>query len=51
MVSDATDFYWDAFHIADDTADVGEHLPEVFVAYLHAVVLDVEYEVDVVFCE
>lgn len=38
-------------HVADDTTDVCEHLPEVFVAYLHATVLDVEYEVDVVFCE
>ena len=51
MVSDATDFYWDAFHIADEAADVSEHLPEVLVTYLHAVVLDVEDDVDVVSCE
>ena len=51
MVADATDFYWDAIHIADETTDVGEHLPEVLVTYLHAVVLDVEDDVDVVSCE
>ena len=51
MVADATDFYGYAIHVVDDTADVGEHLPEVFVAYLHAMILDVEYDVDVVSCE
>ena len=51
MVADAPDFHRDAVHIADETADVGEHLPEVLVAYLHAMVFYVEDEVDVVFCE
>ena len=51
MVAYTTDFYGYTIHVADDTADVGEHLPEVFVAYLHATVLDVEDEMDVVFCE
>ncbi len=51
MVADATDFYWDAIHIADESADVGEHLSEVLVTYLHAMILDMEYEVDVVSCE
>ena len=51
MVAYTTDFYGYTIHVADDTADVGEHLPEVFVAYLHAMVLDVEYDVDVVSCE
>ena len=51
MVADATDFDGYAIHVADDTSDVGEHLPEVFVAYLHAMILDVEDDVDVVSCE
>ena len=51
MVADATDFYGYTIHVADDTADVGEHLPEVFVAYLHAMIFDVEDDVDVVSCE
>ena len=51
MIADTTDFYGYAIHVADDTFDVGEHLPEVFVAYLHAMILDVEYDVDVVSCE
>ena len=51
MVADATDFDGYAIHIADDTSDVGEHLPEVFVAYLHAMILDVEDDMDVVSCE
>ena len=51
MIAYTTDFYGYTIHVADDTADVGEHLPEVFVAYLHAVVLDMEDEVDVVSCE
>ena len=51
MVPDATYFDWYAAHVADDTSDVGEHLPKVFVAYLHAVVFDMEDDVDVVSCE
>ena len=51
MVADSTDFYGYTIHVADDTADVGEHLPEVFVAYLHAMIFDVEDDMDVVFCE
>ena len=51
MVADTTDFDGYAIHVADDTADVGEHLPEVFVSYLHAMILDVEYDVDIVSCE
>ena len=51
MVADATDFYGYTIHVVDDTADVGEHLPEVFVAYLHAMIFDVEDDVNVVSCE
>ena len=51
VVADAANLDGDATHVADEAADVGEHLPEVLVAYLHAMVLDVEDEVDVVFCE
>ena len=51
MVADATDFDRYATHIADETPDVGEHLSEVFIAYLHTVALDVEDDVDVVLCE
>ena len=51
MVADTTDFYGYAIHVVDDTADVGEHLPEVFVAYLHAMIFDVEDDVNVVSCE
>ena len=51
MVADATDFDGQAAHVADEAADVGEHLAEVFIAYLHAVALDVEDDVDVVFYE
>ena len=49
MVAYTTDFYGYTIHVADDTADVGEHLPEVFVAYLHAMIFDVEDDMDVVF--
>ena len=49
MVADTADGDGDAVHFADETADVGEHLAKVFVAYLHAMVLDMEYDVDVVF--
>ena len=35
----------------DEATDVGKHLAEVFIAYLHAVVLNVEDDVDVVLCE
>ena len=51
MVADATDFDGYAIHVADDTSDVGEHLSKILVAYLHAMILDVEDEVDVVSCE
>ena len=51
MIADTTNFYGYATHVADDTSDVGEHLPEVFVAYLHAMILDVEDNMDVVSCE
>ena len=51
MVANATDFHRNAAHVADEAADVGEHLSKVFVAYFHAKVLDVEYDVYVVFCE
>lgn len=51
MVADAADFDGYATHVTDDTSDVGEHLPEVFVAYLHAMILDVEDNMDVVSCE
>ena len=51
VVADAADFDGDTAHVADETADVGKHLSEVFVAYLHAMIFDVEYDVDVVFCE
>ena len=51
MIADATDFDRYATHIADKTADVGEHLSKVFIAYLHTVVLDVEDDVDVVLCK
>ena len=51
MIADTTDFYGYTIHVADDTSDVGEHLPEVFVAYLHAMIFDVEDDMDVVSCE
>ena len=51
MVAYTTDFYGYTIHVVDDTADVGEHLPEVFVAYLHAMIFDVEDDVNVVSCE
>ena len=51
MVADAADFHRDTAHVADETADVGEHLAKVFVTYLHAMILDMEYDVDIVFYE
>ena len=51
MVPDSTNFDGYTIHVEDETADVGEHLPEVLVAYIHAMVFDMEYDVDVVFCE
>ena len=51
MVADAANLHRDADHIADEPTDVGEHLTKVFVAYFHAIILDVEYDVDVVFYE
>lgn len=49
MIADAAD--GDAIHIADEAADVGEDGGEVFVTHLHAIALDVEDDVDVVFDE
>ena len=51
MVANAADFHRDAAHVADETTNVGEHLAKVFVTYFHAMVLDMEYDVDVVFYE
>ena len=51
MVADATDLYGSTAYFADDTANVGEYLPEVFVAYLHAMILDMEDDMDVVSCK
>ena len=51
MVADATDFDGYAIHVVDDTSDVGKHFSKILVAYLHAMILDVEYDVDVVSCE
>ena len=51
MIANAPDLYGDTAHFADNSADVGEHLSEVLVAYLHAVVLDMEDDMDVVSCE
>ena len=49
MIADAANSDRDAVHVLDESADVGEHLAEVFVTYLHAGAFDVEDEVDVVF--
>ena len=51
MVADATDLYGSTAYFADNTADVGEYLPEVFVAYLHAMILDMEDDMDVISCK
>ena len=51
MVADAADGDRDAVHVVDETADVGEHLVKILITYLHAIVLDMEDEVDVVFYE
>ncbi len=51
MVADAADGDRDAAHVADETANVGKHLAKVLVAYFHAMVFDVEDEVDVIFYE
>ena len=51
MVAHTTDLYGYASHFSNEAADVGEYLSEVFIAYLHAVVLDVEDDVDVVLYE
>ena len=51
VVADATDGDRDAVHIADEATDVGEDGAEVFITHLHAVALDVEDDVDVVFDE
>ena len=49
MVADAADGNGDAVHFADEATDVGEDSAEIFIAHLHAVALDVEDDVDVVF--
>ena len=49
MVADAADGDGDTVHFADEAADVGEDSSEVFIAHFHAVALDVEDDVDVVF--
>ena len=51
VVADTPDLYGNTSHFPDDATNVGEDLTEVFIAYLHAVVLDVEDDVDVVFYE
>ena len=51
MVSDAADSHWDSTQIFDDSTDISEDLRQVFVANLHAIVFDVEYDVYVVFYE
>ena len=51
MVANAAYFHRDAAHVADETADVGEHLSKVLATYLHAMVFDVEDDVDVIFYE
>ena len=51
MVADAADGDGDAVHFADETADVGKDIAEVFITHLHAVAFDVEDDVDVVFDE
>ena len=51
MVADAADLYGNTAYFADDTADVGEYLSKVFVAYLHAMILDMEDDMDVISCK
>ena len=51
MVAYTTDFDGYAIHVADDTSDVGKHFSKILVAYLHAMILDVEDDMDVVSCE
>lgn len=51
MVADATDFDGYAIHVADDTSDVCKHFSKILVVYLHAMILDVEDDMDVVSCE
>ena len=51
MITNAADGDGDAVHVADETADVGEDVAEVFITHLHAGALDVEDDVDVVFDE
>ena len=51
MIADAADLYGNTAYFADDTADVGEYLSKVFVSYLHAMILDMEYDMDIVSCE
>ena len=51
MIADAANGDGDAIHVADEAADVGEDVAEVFITHLHAVALDVEDDMDVVFDE
>ena len=51
MIADAANGDRDAVHVADEAADVGEDVAEVFITHLHAVALDVEDDMDVVFDE
>ncbi len=49
MIAYATDGYRYTIHLTDEAANVGENAAEVFVTHLHAIALDVEDEMDVVF--
>ena len=51
MITNAADGDGDAVHVADEATDVGEDVAEVFITHLHAVALDVEDDMDVVFDE
>lgn len=51
MIANAAYLYGNTAYFADNTADVGEYLSKVFVSYLHAMILDVEDDMDVVSCE
>ena len=51
VVADAADGNGDASHVVDNASDVGEDFRQVFIAYLHAVAIDVEHDVDVDFYE
>ena len=51
MVADAPDSDGNTVHFTDEAANVGEDSVEVFIAHFHAIALDVEDEMDVVFYE